>query len=83
MGNTKHEKRDQLKTNKTIIAIITTMLVTCRIPFEGRRGCVDSNHKGSHPAMYTDGISQWGATVFSSLRSRGSFHSFGSGRATG
>lgn len=82
MGNSKLEKAGQLKTNKTIIVIITIMLVTCRIPFEGKRGCVDSNHKGHTLKMYTDGNSQWGAVVFSSWSGRRSSHSLGSGKAT-
>lgn len=47
MENTMYEKANQLKTNKTIIVIITIMVVVGPIPSEGKGGCVATHHKRS------------------------------------
>lgn len=49
MENTTYEKANQLKTNKTIIVIITIMVIVCPIPSEGKGGCVAPHHKRSQP----------------------------------
>lgn len=49
MGNTMNQKAGQLKTNKTMIVIITIMRVVCPVPWEGKGGCVAPDHKGSPP----------------------------------
>lgn len=63
MENTTYEKANQLKTNKTIIVIITIMVVVCPIPSEGEGGCVDPHHKRSQ----TGNVYKWFLSILREL----------------
>lgn len=64
MGNALYEKAGQLKTNKTIIVILSIILVVCPIPSEGKGGCIAQTRRS-----HTQGVDTNGSSQGSSLRS--------------